>query len=324
MNIIEKRVIILVGMLFLVARGLARVLGAPAAIAVVAMSAAVLPDAAAAGPHASAMDDIAVKSLVDAETSFARMALEQGIRAAFIANFADDGIAFEPAPAILRQTWPARPAPADPKALQLEWKPVQAAVARSGDFGYSTGPYTLSDAAHPGPLRHGVFFSVWRRDSGGPWRVALDIGIATPVAPDLAGLGPAPRPAFRGRADPAAERERVLALESHSFVTDPIGPPAVRYENLLAPGVRMQRQGRLPIATRATVARDVAARLARITWRPVDARVSSSADMAVSWGRYRETDRASDVHEGHYAHFWVRDSAGRWRLAWDIIHPDPG
>ena len=37
-------------------------------------------------------EDKALRSLVDAELAFARMGLEQGIRAAFIANFAKDGI----------------------------------------------------------------------------------------------------------------------------------------------------------------------------------------------------------------------------------------
>jgi ketosteroid isomerase-like protein len=296
----------------------------PAVIAALAVSATVLSPASAAGVHATAMDDSAGKSLVAAETAFARMALEQGIRAAFIANFADDGIVFEPAPAILRETWPARPAPADPGALRLEWKPAQVAVARSGDFGYSTGPYTLTDAAHPDRARHGVFFSVWRRDAGGPWRVALDIGIVTPVAPDFAGLGNPPLPRYRGRADSAIERTRLLAQESHSFLTDAIGPPAVRYDGLLAPGVRLHRQGQLPIASKAAVAGEIASTLARITWRPIDARVSNAGDMAVSWGRYRETDRALAVHEGHYAHLWLRDASGRWRLAYDITHPDPG
>src|SRR5487761_2424084 len=88
MNIIEKRVIILIGMPFLVARALPRVLVAPVVIAALAMSARVLPHAAAAGAHAAAAEDMATQSLVSAETGFARMALEQGIRAAFIANFA--------------------------------------------------------------------------------------------------------------------------------------------------------------------------------------------------------------------------------------------
>ncbi|MGC1818670.1 MAG: DUF4440 domain-containing protein, partial [Casimicrobiaceae bacterium] len=283
----------------------------------------VLPQAAAAGAHAAAAENAATQSLVAAETGFARMALEQGIRAAFIANFADDGIVFEPAPSILRKTWPVRPAPANPRALRLEWSPAQVGVARSGDIGYSTGPYRLTDAAHPDFIRRGVFFSVWRRDAGGPWRVALDIGTGTPAAPDFAALGEPPHPRYRGPADPAVERKRLLAREAHSFVTDPVGPQVIRYAGLLDPDVRIHRPGRLPIASKVNVARDVAARLVRVSWRPQDARVSRSADVAVSWGRYRETDRAFGVHEGHYAHLWLRDAAGRWRLAYDITSPDP-
>ena len=49
----------------------------------------------------------------------------------------------------------------------------------------------------------------------------------------------------------------------------------------------------------------------RVVWTPIDARVAASADMAVTYGRYRETDRASSVHDGYYAHLWLRDRAGR-------------
>lgn len=320
MNIIEKRVIILVGMPFLGARGFRSSL----VIAALAASVTVPLHASAADLGAGGAGGAAIKSLIAAEVAFARMALEQGIRAAFLANFADDGIVFEPAPVILRKTWPARPAPPDPGQLRLEWRPAQAGVARSGDFGYSTGPYTLTDASRPGHTRHGVFFSVWRRDAAGPWRVTLDIGIATPAVPDFAALGSAPRPHYRGRADPATERTRLLEIEAHTFVTDPVGPRAVRYAALLADGVRLHRQGRFPVASKVAVVRDIAARLARVTWRPSDARLSDAGDMAISWGRYRETDRAFDVHEGHYAHLWLRDAQGRWRLAYDITHPDPG
>jgi len=287
------------------------------------MSATVPLHASAADLRATDARDTTTKSLAGAELAFAHMALEQGIRAAFLANFADDGIAFEPAPVILRKAWSARPATPGPGAVRLEWRPAQVGVARSGDLGYSTGPYTLTDASRPGLTRHGVFFSVWRRDAAGPWRVALDIGVATPAVPDFAALGPAPRPHYRGRADPATERRRLLEMEAHTFVTDPVGPPEIRFAALLADDVRLHRQGRFPVASKAAVAGDVAARLARITWQPSDARISNAGDMAVSWGRYRETDRAFDVREGHYAHLWLRDAQGRWRLAYDITHPDP-
>ena len=40
--------------------------------------------------------------------------------------------------------------------------------------------------------------------------------------------------------------------------------------------------------------------------------------MAVSYGTLRELDRDSHTHEGYYAHVWLRDRAGRWRLVYDI------
>src|SRR5947209_20325445 len=81
--------------------------------------------------HEPDAEEIALGSLVDAELAFARMALEQGIRTAFLANFASDGVVFEPAPVRIQAAWSKRPAPADPKALRLEWQPAQAGVAQS-------------------------------------------------------------------------------------------------------------------------------------------------------------------------------------------------
>jgi len=91
------------------------VLGALAAFAIAA-SVAGAPAACAHEPDA---EEIALGSLVDAEIAFARMGRERGVRAAFLANFAADGIVFEPKPARLRETWGARRAPEDPLTLRL-------------------------------------------------------------------------------------------------------------------------------------------------------------------------------------------------------------
>src|SRR6476619_7015287 len=138
----------------------------------------------AAFAHEPDAEEVALGSLVDAELAFARTGVERGVREAFLANFSDDGIAFEPAPVRLRETWSARPAPADPLALKLAWKPAQAGVSRSFDMGYTTGPFTLSTATQPTP-QHGVFFSVWQRTRGGAWKVMIDAGIRTPGPVDF-------------------------------------------------------------------------------------------------------------------------------------------
>jgi hypothetical protein len=96
------------------------------------------------------------------------------------------------------------------------------------------------------------------------------------------------------------------------------------YAKLLADDARLHRNGAPPLASRGAIARQVALTTRSIAWTPIDARVAKSADMAVTWGRYRETDHAANVREGYYAHLWLRDRAGDWRLAYDVALPANG
>lgn len=273
------------------------------------------PVSLAHGPDA---DESALGSLVDAELAFAADGWQRGVREAFLAHFAADGIAFEPAPVRLRDAWRARPAPADPLAFRLEWKPAQAAVSRGHDFGYTTGPFTAWSAARPDAKRHGVFFSVWQRDAHAAWKVLLDIGVATPVPVDFAALGASPRPHGVRRGNPRLQADRLLKAEANGFGAGAAGLTPASYARLLADDVRLHRNARGPLASRAAVARDAAYRMRRVVWTPQDVRIAPSCDMAVTYGAYRETDRASAVHDGSYAHLWIRDAAGDWRLAYDI------
>jgi ketosteroid isomerase-like protein len=285
---------------------------AAASVAVIAVVTSGLNVAHAHEPDAT---EIALGSLIDAELAFARMSLEQGIRGAFLANFAADGIVFEPAPVRLHEAWPQRAAPADPKAVRLEWQPAQAGVAHSGDLGFTTGPFKLTDARRPGFTRHGVFFSVWQRDKAGIWRVGIDIGITTPEPVDFVRVGAAPRPGYAGKANKAKVSEQRKAL----FVQDTRTIDTARaYEQLLAADARLHRDGSSPIAGRKTVAQHVAASAARIDWLPFDMKIARSGDMAATYGQFRASGGADGAKEGYYVHLWLRDATGRWRLAYDI------
>ena len=296
-------------------------LGRPFAFALGVLG--LLAAAAPAVGHEPDAEEIALGSLVDAELAFAKMAGERGVRAAFLANFAADGIALEPAPVRVQDDFRARPAPADPLAVRLDWKPAQAGVARSHDFGYTTGPYSLQVAAQPARVQHGAFFSVWQRDADGRWKVIVDAGIRSPGAIDFGALGASPRPAFAGAPRADAARRELLAHEQVSHAQhDGLTPNG--YAKLLADDARLHRNGAPPLASRGGIARAVALTTRRIVWTPIDARIARSADMAVTWGRYRETDHAANVREGYYAHLWLRDRGGDWRLAYDVALPANG
>ncbi|HEU5053232.1 MAG TPA: DUF4440 domain-containing protein [Hanamia sp.] len=63
----------------------------------------------------------------------------------------------------------------DPKTIS--WKPVNAKVAKSGDLGYTWGNWKMitSDTTY-----YGNYFTAWKKQKDGKWKVALDGGNATP------------------------------------------------------------------------------------------------------------------------------------------------
>ncbi len=65
--------------------------------------------------------------------------------------------------------------------LDLVWEPVFASIARSGDFGYDTGPSKWRAKKTEEKFSgFGHFVSIWKKQKDGAWKVALDCGIENP------------------------------------------------------------------------------------------------------------------------------------------------
>jgi ketosteroid isomerase-like protein len=125
-------------------------------------------------------------SLVDVEKAFSALSVEKGMKVAFLAYLADDGILFRPAPVPGRKSWQSRPNPPG----TLIWEPSYAEVSAFGDLGLSTGPWEFRPPdGTQGEIGYGQFVSVWRRmDEEGPWMVAVDLGVSHPK-PSANGFG---------------------------------------------------------------------------------------------------------------------------------------
>src|SRR5262245_50421369 len=121
--------------------------------------------------------------LVNTEREFAKLAVERGVRDSFIAYFADDGIGFAPHPHKVKEAFSKRPALATRPSITLNWAPIYGDIAQAGDLGWNAGPTLIEDTSpEKKSTRHGMFFSVWKKQSDGSWRVALDLGADTPAA----------------------------------------------------------------------------------------------------------------------------------------------
>jgi ketosteroid isomerase-like protein len=255
--------------------------------------------------------------LADAERAFARQGLERGVRAAFIEYFAPDGVAFEPAPVRVREVWPTRPAPADPLALRLEWRPALVAVARARDLGYSTGPYQLTDTTGKRPPSQGLFFSVWQRQSDGQWKVWLDIGSRTAAPVDETAWAPAPR----AREEPQPEMHpTATALTELDRELSGLAAPA--FAQRLALDARHHEEGMAPLIGAAWVDA-LARRRTRADYLPGEARVSASGDLAATYGRISRRTGDDPPVAGHYVHVWLR-TGGSWWLAVEAVLDERG
>ena len=78
----------------------------------------------------------AARTMVEAEKNFYQAGQERGTRAAFLAFLADDGVVFRPGPVNGKKVWTERPE----TGLDLIWEPTFASMARSADFGFTSGP----------------------------------------------------------------------------------------------------------------------------------------------------------------------------------------
>ncbi len=65
----------------------------------------------------------------------------------------------------------------DKDVKTISWKPVNAEIAQSGDMGYTWGnwKFTTKDTTY-----YGNYFTAWKKQKDGSWKVTLDGGNSTP------------------------------------------------------------------------------------------------------------------------------------------------
>jgi uncharacterized protein DUF4440 len=111
--------------------------------------------------------DGTTRSLVNAEEDFAEKLSKTGAKTAFSTYSDDNTLVFRPNP-VSAKTYYAT----EGDTKDLSWKPVYARVSKSGDWGFTTGPYTYTGTE----TSYGQYFSVWKAVDG-KWVLSLDLGI---------------------------------------------------------------------------------------------------------------------------------------------------
>lgn len=268
-------------------------------------------------PFAPAVD--AEAGVVAAERAFAAAAARDGIRDAFLAFAHDSAVALRPEPANAKEVWRARPR----TSARLAWYPAFARAARSGDLGFTTGPYEAADSA--GTVRgHGQYVTVWAKTPGG-WRYLIDVGSPHPRPDALAEAWRPSRPRSTPFSVAADDADASLLAADSGFAAEAESRGfAASVEAYGDPEMRLLRPRTLPqtglAASRAAAAADVR----RHTARPVRAMASAAGDLGWTWGEYESVHPGAGRREtGYYVRIWSREPGGRWRVLLDVVAPRP-
>lgn len=263
--------------------------------------------------------DQAIAEVAQAERDFAKMSVAEGTRAAFFANFADDGISFGPQPTKMRELFGPPPPAGTTRKTKLDWYPIWTDASRSGDVAFSTGPSVTYDFATGKAIRWGQFASIWRRQPDGRWKVVVDIGTqnAEPPADGEKKWKQASTSRYKAKkVDVNAEADKLKDFE-RSFTQ---GGLVSGYEKVLTPESRLHRQGIFPVVgTRAILEHLQKSGNESVSFEPEFASVAASGDLAYTYGAY--TMQPGDK-KGFYAHFWKREKNGDWKLAMDVTNPE--
>jgi ketosteroid isomerase-like protein len=275
----------------------------------------VIPSAPAETPAADA-----VRAMVDAERKFYQTGQEQGTRAAFLAFLADDGIVFRPGPVNGKEVWSKRPE----TGFDLVWEPTFAVMARSGDFGYDSGPAKWRASKKEEKFSgHGHFISVWKKQKDGAWKVALDCGIENP---EPAGKTETLRTVVpkkeTGRKPDLAASRRALEEAQAEFNATAKLDFAKAFRQFGSDEVRLYRDGSFPAVGKETGARLLGTEQAGVMMEAMKDDISESGDLAYNYGKYSDTRPAKPVR-GHFLQIWQTDLTGAWKLVLDWQQPLP-
>lgn len=256
--------------------------------------------------------------IVQAEKDFAQLSIDQNMRAAFLANFDDETLAFqrgEPLPG--RKGW----LDGEPNDAYLFWWPVWADIAASGDFGYTTGPAEFGGTLAEKKPTGGMYYaSVWRKKDG-VWKVVADLGTGIYDPAEKKTDFSSPKHVTKKESkkpDVPAERSNLLALDS-KYASE-LSEAKISFQPAqLSHEARLHRPGRRPLTTPTEIAG--LQEKGKFTFEQVGGEIASSADMGFTYGRVKVMvvrDEKEALVPLCYMRVWKKE-AGIWKIVLDVI-----
>ena len=250
-----------------------------------------------------------IDNLIQAEKNFAAYSIANNTKEAFQQFIDSNSMMFnsgKPVSAI--EFWNKR----EKNAAVLNWQPQYAEISTSGDFGYTTGPWTVRPTKIDSIVGRGQYITVWHINKNGEWKFLVDLGVSNTQTNtvEYARIIDTPKQEEDSKAIPhisqlvAAENDFNKLFEQNK---------SKAYKTWLSGESILNRNGSLPAVNSTDRRTIIDSTPAGIKYRLRGWGISPVPDMGYTFGNAIINDKI----EG-YLRIWRREESG-WKIAIEVL-----
>ena len=257
------------------------------------------------------------EAVVGAENAFAAQAARTSTEAAFLANSTYTALVTENGRlANAQEVWRARPSK---PGSRLSWYPVLADVAQSGEFGYTTGPWTLLQ--NDKPQAAGEYVTVWRKQPDGQWKFVVDMGIERIGTAPAASANVAGPRLLAAPGTPSTAPSGVLLDLDRKFSAAELLKPGATYQQYLSSEARLYRPG-LSMMQGAAASANMKNLDGGYLFTATNGYLSATGDLGYVVGSLRRAAAGTRHAEenGSFLRIWRREAVDGWRLVLEVFN----
>jgi ketosteroid isomerase-like protein len=248
-----------------------------------------------------------IDSLIQAEKDFAAYSVANSTKEAFLKFLDSAGIIFNngsPANGIM--TWKKR----EKAPGVLNWHPQFAEISASGDFGYTTGPWTFQNSSNDTVVARGQYTTVWQINRKGEWKFLVDLGVSnTPLVltTEIKKINVA-----KGSSSGVTKHDSPVIVENN-FLMAVSKDKSKAYKKYLSSKSILNRNGYLPATNSAEQKKLLDLTTSSIQYKLDGAGMSSSMDLGYTYGTTTINGKTDN-----YLRIW-RWEKDEWKIALEVL-----
>ena len=250
-----------------------------------------------------------IENLINAEKNFAAYSVANSTKEAFLKFLDSAGIVFDNGkPVNGIETWNKR----EKRPGVLNWYPQYAEIAASGDFGYTTGPWTFQNSLHDTIAARGQYTTVWHITKNGEWKFLVDLGVSNTPENSISKTTKIDiyKPATATAAIPHISP---LISAENNFQELVARDKAKAYKEFLSAGSILNRNGYLPSVGMQTQKMIIDSTSATIQYKIDGSGISESQDIGYVFGTTVINGKTDN-----YLRIWRREKDG-WKIALEVL-----